>query len=227
MYDVYGKSLPPKITLMTLHLSGIIFVFWFLILGGYNSFNGLFGLTFNPGGSLRAWIIIICAVIYFARINITMFYLMKRVMDWSEAFTIAVWVLIIHLTFAFMAAHNTSKAGAEIYIGLAFFFAGSYINTGSEMMRKKWKANPANKGKLYGEGFFKYSMHPNYFGDLTLFSGYALVTGNPFAFIIPVIMFCIFAFVNMPMLDKHMADHYKGQFEDYAARTKKLIPFVW
>ena len=36
-----------------------------------------------------------------------------------------------------------------------------------------------------------------------------------------------FVFVNIPVLDSHLHDHYGGAFDDYARRTRKLIPFVY
>ena len=36
-----------------------------------------------------------------------------------------------------------------------------------------------------------------------------------------------FVFVNIPILDAHLHDHYGAAFEEYARRTRKLIPFVY
>ena len=66
----------------------------------------------------------------------------------------------------------------------------------------------------------------NYFGDLIWVSAWALFTGNPWSAIIPVFLFCFFAFYNAPILDKHLAEKYGAPFEAYRKRTKGLIPFV-
>ncbi|MGH8880780.1 MAG: DUF1295 domain-containing protein, partial [Stackebrandtia sp.] len=91
----------------------------------------------------------------------------------------------------------------------------------------RFKARPENRGKLYTRGLFRYSMHPNYLGDVTLFTGFALVTGSLWALAIPVIMAAMFIFINIPMLDKYLAERYGSAFDEYAGRTAKLFPFVY
>lgn len=116
---------------------------------------------------------------------------------------------------------------AFTWLGVVLYLLGSYLNTGSEYQRKLWKKRPENKGKLYTEGLFKHSMHINYFGDAVLFSGFALVTGTPWAFAIPLIMVCMFVFLNIPMLDKYLAERYGEAFDEYASRTAKFVPYVY
>ncbi|MCB1025487.1 MAG: DUF1295 domain-containing protein, partial [Acidobacteria bacterium] len=99
--------------------------------------------------------------------------------------------------------------------------------TGSEYLRKVWKEDPKNSGMLYTEGLFKYSMHINYFGDLMLFTGFSMITHNIFSFVIPLLMFFLFTFVNIPMLDKYLLDRYGKEFEEYRGRTKKFVPYLY
>ena len=62
-------------------------------------------------------------------------------------------------------------------MGILLFIIGSYINTYSEIQRKRFKDNPNNKGKLYTLGLFQYARHINYFGDILL----AQTSAIPFA----------------------------------------------
>ncbi len=103
----------------------------------------------------------------------------------------------------------------------------SVLNTGGEILRNQWKKNPDNKGKMYTGGFFKYSRHINYFGDLLWVTAYADITRNWYAVSIPVLLFCFFAFYNAPKLDKHLRDKYGKDYDDYASKTKMLIPFIY
>jgi steroid 5-alpha reductase family enzyme len=107
------------------------------------------------------------------------------------------------------------------------YFLGSYLNTGSEFLRKRWKDDSRHRGRLYTEGLFRYSQHINYFGDELLFIGYALLTGSPWALIVPGLMAFGFVFVNIPMLDAYLKKKYGGEFEAYALRTKKFVPYVY
>ncbi len=84
-----------------------------------------------------------------------------------------------------------------------------------------------NKGHLYTKGFFRYSMHINYFGDLLWVTGYAFVTHNWYAVIIPVFIFCFFAFYNIPKLDEYLHSKYGEEFSAYEKRTKKFIPYIY
>ena len=45
--------------------------------------------------------------------------------------------------------------------------------------------------------------------------------------VIPLLMLAGFVFVNIPVLDSHLHDHYGGAFDEYARRTRKLIPFLY
>jgi protein-S-isoprenylcysteine O-methyltransferase Ste14 len=45
--------------------------------------------------------------------------------------------------------------------------------------------------------------------------------------VIPIVMMAGFVFVNIPVLDSHLGDHYGSAFNEYARRTRKLIPFIY
>ena len=70
-------------------------------------------------------------------------------------------------------------------------------------------------------------MHINFFGDLLWVSAYAMITRNWYALIIPIFIFCFFAFANIPKLDAYLAKKYSTEFEDYSKKTKKFIPFIY
>lgn len=90
-----------------------------------------------------------------------------------------------------------------------------------------WKQRPENSGRLYTLGLFRYARHPNYLGDLILFTGLCLICDRWICAAIPVVMLAGFVFANIPMLDSHLRDHYGEAFDEYAARTARLIPFVY
>ena len=54
-----------------------------------------------------------------------------------------------------------------------------------------------------------------------------MILGEWVTAVIPVLMLAGFVFVNIPMLDSHLHDKYGAAFEEYAGRTRKLIPFVY
>jgi len=167
------------------------------------------------------------STLYFLRVLVTSFVFVKRKMQWSEAITVAVWVGFIHTLFAELGVHVRASFGVLEGVAVALYLIGSFLNTGSEGLRHAWKKDPAHRGELYTEGLFRYSMHINYFGDLVLFTGWALLARSPWALLIPAVMFFGFRFANMPALDRYLAQHYGAAFDDYRVRTKRLIPFVY
>lgn len=103
---------------------------------------------------------------------------------------------------------------------------GSFLNTFSEYQRHRWKARAENRGKLYTRGLFASSMHINYFGDLLWVTGYACVTNNAYAFLVPAFLFAFFYFWNVPKLDAYLKQRYGDDFSAYKRRTKRLVPFI-
>ena len=57
------------------------------------------------------------------------------------------------------------------------------LRLGYELHRFAFKARPQNKGRLHTEQLASLSIHPNYFGDLFMFTGMALVIGNKVPFV--------------------------------------------
>ena len=69
-------------------------------------------------------------------------------------------------------------------------------------------------------------MHINYFGDLLWVTGYACVTNNAYAFLVPAFLFAFFYFWNVPKLDAYLKQRYGDDFSAYKRRTKRLVPFI-
>jgi steroid 5-alpha reductase family enzyme len=227
MYGEYSNSLEQKVTLAALHFVLLIIILWLLFLNGIDSVAGIFGFPVESGDDTRRIFIMFGGLIYFVRLLFTEFVFINREVKWSEALTIALWLFIIYMTFSFTGGSNPVKPAAAFYAGIVLYIAGSFINTASEYLRFRWKKNPANRGKLYSGGLFKYSRHINYFGDVILFTGFAMFTGSVYPFIIPAAMLILFVVVNIPMLDKYLHEKYGNDFDEYANHTKKLIPFVY
>jgi protein-S-isoprenylcysteine O-methyltransferase Ste14 len=101
------------------------------------------------------------------------------------------------------------------------------FGTASEHSRYIWKARPENQGHLYTEGLFSYSRHINYFGDLLLFGGWAVLTRQLWTGIVPLAMGLNFALVIIPAHDAYLAERYGSEFHHYARRTSKLVPLLY
>jgi len=129
--------------------------------------------------------------------------------------------------FASVGGSHKQVVGAVEIIGILLYLSGSYINTHSEYYRHVWKLKEENKGRLYTEGLFSLAMHINYFGDIVLFTGLAMITHSLSMFVIPLIMALNFIFFIIPSLDRYLEKKYKDEFKDYSKKTKKLIPMIY
>ena len=178
----------------------------------------------NP---MRAKVLVLVAALYFTRHLVTLFYLLMRRVDWGEVLGLSAFMATFEIGFVWLGGQSAAPFGALDALGVALLLFGSFLNTSSEVQRKWWKADPANKGHCYTLGLFRYSTHINFFGDVVLFSGWALLTANLWALGLPLLMGLMFAFIHIPGLDAYLAKRYGAEFTAYAAKTKKLIPFVY
>ncbi len=228
--DLYGqtsKSIPQKAVLVFLEIIIICVSYWILFGNGYQKLTSWFSETEVTGNNLRHLLLFIFNCIVFLRLLVTFFYLVKRKIPWEEAFSIPFAFAIYYIGFAMLGYKANSTVGLIDIIGISLFLTGSAFNTISELQRDKWKEQPENKGHLYTGGLFKYAIHINYFGDTMWVTGYALLTRNWYSAIIPVWLFCFFAFFNAPKLDKYLASKYGQEFKNYREKAKNLIPFLY
>ncbi|WP_424983240.1 DUF1295 domain-containing protein [Maritalea sp. S77] len=227
LYGSKSKSLPQKITITLIELALIGLSAWIMFGAGSAFFANLFGWTLPMEAPARYGLILAFNIIILLRMGFMMFYLMKRTLPWSEAFTVPSAFALYYVGFAILVLPNGAPLDVWGYIGVALFVLGCVLNTASELQRHIFKQDPAHKGVLYTGGLFAHSMHINFFGDIVWVAGYALVAGHWLGAVIPAMLFCLFAFYNVPMLDDYLRERYGKAFKDYEARTKKLIPFVY
>ncbi len=223
MYGETSASIPQKSTLLLLETL-IILISWFLLFGG--GFEKL-GIMKEPGDLWRRWLILGFNLFVFLRMLITMLYLVKRKMPWEEAFSIPFAFALYYIGFSWLVFETKHPFDFFDAFGILLFLFGSYLNTGSELMRDKWKKKPENKGRIYSKGLFAFSMHINYFGDLLWVIGYAVITRNWYSVLIVVFLFAFFVFFNIPKLDAYLELKYKDDFIEYKKHTKKFIPYIF
>ena len=227
LYSVKSKSIPQKITIITIEIFLLLLSYWILFSGGGDLIFDKIGLTALNGNEESRVITFGFSVIVFLRMSFMMLYLLKRKIPWEESVSVPMAFSLYYIGFALLVYNREIPIDWIDYSAILLFLIGSAFNTVSEVQRHLWKKHPENKGKLYTIGLFKYSMHINFFGDLLWVSAYAIITRNYYAIIIPVLLFCLFAFWNIPALDKYLAGKYKGQFDEYQKKTKKFIPFIY
>lgn len=187
------------------------------------------GYWLATGGqsAVLTWTLAGCLAIIFVRLNAMMFIWLPRGIGWPEALGNSLAFALYYLGFPLLLLHGGRFSLWAYVLGLLCFVAGSMINTTAELLRKPFKADPQNAGKLYRGGLFKYAIHINYFGDVLWVLGCALLTGNLYALLIPLMLLALFVFSYIPTADKYLASKYGADFAAYQRETKELIPFVW
>ncbi len=127
-----------------------------------------------------------------------------------------------------IASQNpTEKITPTLIIGFFLWIIGFLFETIGDKQLSEFIKNPENKGKLMTDGLWKYSRHPNYFGEVTQWWGIwliALSSQNGLIGIIgPITITILIVFVSgIPLLEKK----YKGRpdFEEYKKRTRVFFP---
>ncbi len=224
--DEYAFSLLPKVVFLTAIICATL-------LGGYLMFadeNNLVTML-KPykikGFFTRQIIIMVCLIIYVIRLFITLFVFLKRKMAWSEMLLVTALMSFALFSFAKVGGNSQQEIGALDYLAIFLYASGSWINSWSEYTRYLWKKSSKNRGKIYNEGLFKYALHINYFGDIVLFTGLALLTVTFSLLLIPLAMALNFVFFIIPRLDSYLAIKYGADFKENAKTTKKLIPGIY
>jgi protein-S-isoprenylcysteine O-methyltransferase Ste14 len=226
-YELRDSSMAQRMVLAGI-VGGFVAAAWWMLLGsGIGIAGEWFGRIWTPGDPSRRDCLAVALSIYYIRLLFTEFVFLKRGVIWSEALTVAAWISCIYLLLTISGGTNSRVMGVATGVGVSLFVVGSWMNSYAEYTRHMWKRQPENRKRLYTLGLFRYSRHPNYLGDLISFSGLCLISGSWITVIIPAIMLVGFVFASIPMLDSHLRERYGLEFEEYARRTRKLIPFVY
>ncbi|ATL46181.1 hypothetical protein COR50_02800 [Chitinophaga caeni] len=228
--DLYGKqdrSIAQKIIIHVLEILLLLLSYWILFLKGGDWISGLLSISNAMEGLDRRIILFTFNIVIFLRLGYMMLFLLKRKIPWEESFSVPFAFALYYIGFSLFVLPTAKPIDWIDGIGILIFSIGCVLNTGGEVLRNRWKKNPDHKGKIYTGGFFKYSRHINYFGDILWVCGYAVLTRNIYAVIIPIFLFCFFAFYNAPKLDAYLASKYGKAYDDYAKKTKMLIPFIY
>lgn len=118
-------------------------------------------------------------------------------------------------------------------LGLLIWIFGFAIEVIADMQKSRFSANPANKGKFIRTGLWSRSRHPNYFGEITLWVGVAIIAlpvlqgWQWVALISPVFVTLLLTRVSgVPLLEKKADQKWGGQpeYEEYKKQTPVLIP---
>jgi len=228
MYGEKETTKALRIICTLVHVAFLGIAAWIYFGDGTEVIFGWFGSESPYSGNMARRIILFSfGVVLFLRISLTLFYILKRRFDWAELGGVLFALFLYQVVFALLGARETKPIGILDVVAIAIFLAGSYLNTGSELQRKRFKDKPKNQGVLYTQGLFQYARHINYFGDTLWVSAWAMITRNIWAFLIPVYLVAMFMFFFIPSLTKHLKARYGDKYESWTKKTKVFIPFIY
>jgi steroid 5-alpha reductase family enzyme len=144
------------------------------------------------------------------------------------------WVTIT-ASAAIAAITSTTRVelGTVTAIGLLVWVAGIGLEIVADAQKSRFRADPANKGRFIHTGLWSWSRHPNYFGEILLWVGVAVVAlpalrGWQWVTLLsPVFVALLLLRVSgVPMLEKAADEKWGGQpdYEAYKSGTSLLVP---
>ena len=114
------------------------------------------------------------------------------------------------------------------FIGILIWIFGFIFESVSDSQLRNFISKPENKGKIMKTGLWKYSRHPNYFGEITMWWGIFIIslfiTNNFYAIISPLMITYLIIYVSgIPLLENKYKDNV--EYINYKNKTSKLIPW--
>lgn len=132
-----------------------------------------------------------------------------------------------------ITSEHRQPLGWVAALGTLIWVIGFGLEVIADSQKSQFRANPANKGKFINTGLWAKSRHPNYFGEIVLWLGVAIVAAPVLqgwqwvALISPVFVTILLTRVSgVPMLEKRADEKWGGQpdYEQYKKETPVLIP---
>jgi len=112
-------------------------------------------------------------------------------------------------------------------LGVLLWLAGFGFESIGDWQLARFKADPANRGRVLDRGLWRYTRHPNYFGEALLWWGYyliALAAGGWWTVFAPLLMtFLLLKVSGVSLLEQDIGER-RPAYRDYIARTNAFIP---
>jgi steroid 5-alpha reductase family enzyme len=133
---------------------------------------------------------------------------------------------VICLT-ALAAVSSQAPFGPLDFIGLALWLLGMYFEVVGDWQLARFRRGTGDSGAVLDTGLWRYTRHPNYFGEATLWWGIylmALSAGTWWSIFAPLLMtFLLLRVSGVALLEKDIADR-RPAYRDYMRRTNAFFP---
>lgn len=137
------------------------------------------------------------------------------------------WLVSFPLNAAFSAALPNRFTWLD-GVGIIIWIIGFLFEAGGDAQLAAFKRDESNKGKVMRYGFWKYTRHPNYFGDSAQWWGFyliALTAGGWWTIFSPFLMtYLLLKVSGVALLEKSLAER-KPEYAEYMKSTSAFFPW--
>ena len=129
-----------------------------------------------------------------------------------------------------VAMYEHAPLGLVTWLGVAVWAVGFGFEAVGDLQLRRFRADPANAGQVLDSGLWRYTRHPNYFGDAVVWFGLWLLACSHWlgalCVVSPVYMTnMLVRHTGQRLLEKHMARSKGAAYADYVRRTSGFIPW--
>jgi steroid 5-alpha reductase family enzyme len=138
---------------------------------------------------------------------------------------VAIWFVSLPVQ---VAMFETSAPGVLFVVGVVVWAVGFGFESIGDWQLARFRADPASAGQVMDRGLWRYTRHPNYFGDACVWWGLWLIAAQQWQGAItvlsPVLMtWTLTRKTGKPLLEQGMAERRPG-YRDYVERTSGFVP---
>ena len=203
----------------------------------------------NDFKNLRQWIVLILILIWALRLGSFLFLRIRKAGEDSRFTTIkkdfsvffltwnlqGLWVLFtLFGALTILTSNNNSNFGILDIIGVLIWIIGFVIEVVSDRQKSEFKNNKSNAGQFIQSGLWKYSRHPNYFGEILIWTGMAVIGVTIYSglgwlgLISPFFVFVILNYISgVRLLEKQANERWgsNNAYQSYKQKTPVLFPY--
>ncbi|MFW9877547.1 MAG: DUF1295 domain-containing protein [Candidatus Thorarchaeota archaeon] len=146
---------------------------------------------------------------------------------------LVIFIVAFPVWFVNVSANPSMKSlldfpGITLWLGTVIWLMGFLFETFGDYQLYKFKKDPNNKGKVLDQGLWKYTQHPNYFGEVTQWWGiFIIALAAPFGFISVIgpifITYMVIKVSGIRLLNYRYRDDDK--YAEYKKRTSVFFPW--
>jgi len=139
--------------------------------------------------------------------------------------------LIMIISLPLLGAHYFTSENHLLwsdYLGVTVWLIGFIFEAGGDYQLARFKKDPSNKGRVLDSGLWKYTRHPNYFGDSAVWWGYGILclsAGSYWPALGSILMTLLIIRVSGVALLEKSLNTEKAGYSEYIRKTSPFIPW--